>query len=1108
MTSRALKQLETTLLTPTSKSGVTQVQADQEWKHPAELIYSTGRYWTDKKLFYYCIANALSFSAPSSESNSGSESQLSSGPPDSSSPDLLYVSDGKKTVVVNENYRLPLIFLSLWQWNKLRGLLCPETDVEGTLSKAGTSPNSPPRSSSWPTQKFEVLHIARAWKILTDEGPSLSILSTPSYGPAVTKAQRIEGIRRWRCHTLDRILTRFKKGSFSNESGSVERFWEQHGEIEYDTDILEFDFTLDIDWRSWLSEPRDGVPFPPSQFTSGLDSERLMEGLKEKDGVWYWDLSTSANSILPPLSSSSVNAVQIPADAIPASSLRATAGNLFGKAPKRAQSESGSPTPTKSKTPSKSKSPPVKSTPPTPSTLTFSYVSASAPGPSLSVSTPATPSSSVSASSPWSQLEKKPSVVIPPRSKKIGPLPTLPGQHRRGKKLDKPKLRELQTSVERSGGKREKEESNVGATSSIGKTHVSSPKTHAPKEGPEISSPREPIDPRASVNTDSSQPFSGEQAKVVKIEGGREAKPEIQETQNPPRVRRAQNAISTSAGGGANGVTGSPTIPQKSSPLVQTVSGSELGKAPQASLPSMPPKPSTNSPSLTTNSSPNATGLPSKPIFGPPPPPHLDTLNSDLKSNSALASGEKEKSIAELAASASGGDLGGNEKVAKESIGPPRTKPKPKLPDFTRNKPQVQQEAPSGTPKPDESIPAALKRKASGSSGATPIPTPAPTPTPSTSSAMDVDRKEPESSGGITMPIRTPSRSGIQSPSPVTPTFVMRPNGSASNPSSYHAATAQPPVPSPTESKTTKGTGKPVLQVSTSSPSITRPPVSSSPSTNTSIRRNGSVNRTGGSNGHRPNTPPSPTSPIYAKSNVPLPPLSGPTTSARTPTPTGNKDNKLKRSGSPLEKPGPSKTIDSSWYSWSTGPSKDKEPEPEMDEIPGLGNFPSPAYTSAPLPIRNSPPPSSSLGLGLGLKTGSGSASNSSVNSISGRKEKSSEIPHPPAAVTEPATTSLPTPFSASSNKRSFSLDRPKPPSRASTAIHDTPSTSTPVPVPMVHLLNGNQGRDGSEDDKMDIDKDAQTMMQGESDAGGTWDVSGTSGFKIHPMHPLAHLLG
>ncbi|KAJ3890224.1 hypothetical protein GG344DRAFT_78036 [Lentinula edodes] len=267
MTSRQLK-LARNAHKSVSKQAL-ELEDDLGWKHPAELIYSTGKYWTDKKLLYYCLANALSVS-------------LSSTP----SPGICYVSDGKKTVVVSERYRIPIIYVSRWQWTKLKGLL---------------TANEEEKNRRWPEEKYEVLHIARVWKILTDEGPPSESLNS-SYG----KEERLEVVKKWKCHTLDRILTRFRMGCFSSEPTRVETFWDQYKESEYSKNVLEFD------WRNWLSQPRDGVALHETDFSSELNPEYLMRGLVEMDGAWLWETPSQP----------------IP-DGIPAWSLRGTAGSMF-----------------------------------------------------------------------------------------------------------------------------------------------------------------------------------------------------------------------------------------------------------------------------------------------------------------------------------------------------------------------------------------------------------------------------------------------------------------------------------------------------------------------------------------------------------------------------------------------------------------------------------------------------------------------------------------------------------------------------------------------------------------------------------------------------------
>ncbi|KAJ3789562.1 hypothetical protein GGU10DRAFT_431625 [Lentinula aff. detonsa] len=283
MTNRQLKLAQNAQKTVT-KSAVDPAVDHIGWKHPAELIYSTGTYWTNKKLIYYCIANALSVN-----------------PPSQTMPGVCSVSGGKKTVVLSDRYRIPIIYASRWQWTKLKELMTA-VDEEQTLR--------------WSEAKYEVLHIARVWKILTDEGPSADTLywCYPNL-----REQRLEDVKEWRCHTLDRVLTRFRMECFSSEPSRVEKFWEEYQESEYSKDVLEFD------WRSWLSQPRDGVTLSESDYSSGLDSEVLMCGLVEKDGAWIWDTASDS----------------IPAGT-PAWSLRQIAGNSFNRQTKTQESKSAS----------------------------------------------------------------------------------------------------------------------------------------------------------------------------------------------------------------------------------------------------------------------------------------------------------------------------------------------------------------------------------------------------------------------------------------------------------------------------------------------------------------------------------------------------------------------------------------------------------------------------------------------------------------------------------------------------------------------------------------------------------------------------------------------
>ncbi|KAJ3996799.1 hypothetical protein F5050DRAFT_49312 [Lentinula boryana] len=300
MTNRQLKLAQNAQKTVT-KSAVDPPVDHIGWKHPAELIYSTGTYWTNKKLIYYCIANALSVN-----------------PPSLTMPGVCSVSGGKKTVVLSDRYRIPIIYASRWQWAKLKELITA-ADEEKTLR--------------WSEAKYEVLHVARVWKILTDEGPSTD---TVDWCYPSLREQRLEEVKEWRCHTLDRVLTRFRMGCFSSEPSRAEKFWEEYQESEYSKDVLEFGTLIRflfqwvwpnifVDWQNWLLQPRDGVTLSESGYSSGLDSEVLMRGLVEKDGAWIWETASDS----------------IPAGT-PAWSLRQIAGNSFNRQTKTQESKSAS----------------------------------------------------------------------------------------------------------------------------------------------------------------------------------------------------------------------------------------------------------------------------------------------------------------------------------------------------------------------------------------------------------------------------------------------------------------------------------------------------------------------------------------------------------------------------------------------------------------------------------------------------------------------------------------------------------------------------------------------------------------------------------------------
>ncbi|KAL0064968.1 hypothetical protein AAF712_008092 [Marasmius tenuissimus] len=219
----------------------TSPEEDHGWNHPAELDYFMPHSWNDTQIIDHLIA--YSFDIPAK-----------TGQP------FCHIigANGVKTVLPG-GYRIPLMFLARFQWLSLQLVLMAED-----------------REAEWEEYKFGILHVSRLCKRLLDSAQQ-ALETRFKYGVD----------RKWRCPTFDRALVRYKLKWFISKPEEVQSFWEEYGEGEFKDDVVTFA------WRGWALKGHRGFSLTLDEIENGITAQQLMQGLKERDGRWYWEVEGS-----------------------------------------------------------------------------------------------------------------------------------------------------------------------------------------------------------------------------------------------------------------------------------------------------------------------------------------------------------------------------------------------------------------------------------------------------------------------------------------------------------------------------------------------------------------------------------------------------------------------------------------------------------------------------------------------------------------------------------------------------------------------------------------------------------------------------------------------
>ncbi|KAG7086211.1 hypothetical protein E1B28_002176 [Marasmius oreades] len=220
------------------------------WQNPAELNYFTPRDWNDTKIIHHLIAYAFDV-PPKSPKNGQPFCQIVS-------------MDGTKTVLPH-GYRIPLMFLARFQWLSLKLV----------LSAAN-------RQLEWEEYKFGILHVSRLCKQLLDSAQA-ALGAIDSDSKTGTKAKPKGVDRKWRCPTFDRALVRYRLKWFISKPAQVKEFWAEYGEDEYDKDVV------GMGWRGWALKGHKGFSLTEGEIQNGISAQQLMQGLKDRNGQWYWE---------------------------------------------------------------------------------------------------------------------------------------------------------------------------------------------------------------------------------------------------------------------------------------------------------------------------------------------------------------------------------------------------------------------------------------------------------------------------------------------------------------------------------------------------------------------------------------------------------------------------------------------------------------------------------------------------------------------------------------------------------------------------------------------------------------------------------------------------
>ncbi|KAK0199485.1 hypothetical protein DFS33DRAFT_222796 [Desarmillaria ectypa] len=224
---------------PLLRSTPPKIDIINDWRHPAELDYLDVVDLSKADVIKFLITH--SFSVPGR-------------PPHRSRWTTITLGNGTTTVIPTP-YRIPLMFAANFQWTSLQLVLSVDTKI---------------RKKEWDEVKGGILHVSR----LCD-----ALLST---------AQRAMGVgmkRTWRCKTFDRALVRYRMGWLLSDPWKVQEFWNLYGKEEYEKDPVK------LDWKRWVLKGHKGFKLNKEQIEGGITLNHWLDGLKEHQGDWVWDMA-------------------------------------------------------------------------------------------------------------------------------------------------------------------------------------------------------------------------------------------------------------------------------------------------------------------------------------------------------------------------------------------------------------------------------------------------------------------------------------------------------------------------------------------------------------------------------------------------------------------------------------------------------------------------------------------------------------------------------------------------------------------------------------------------------------------------------------------------
>lgn len=165
----------------------TQIHPSWGWNHPDELPYPKESDWTDEQIFTYLVENA--FTVP---------------PKGHHGTSFFSVHTRNSTVTMPARYRVPLLWASKYLWTSVK-LVLP--------------------ANEWEDYKLSILHVSRACVGVIEQA----------------KDAMAAGVdRKWVCPMFDRILVRYRHHCLMSDPETVEKYWNEHGEEQYQENVFGF----------------------------------------------------------------------------------------------------------------------------------------------------------------------------------------------------------------------------------------------------------------------------------------------------------------------------------------------------------------------------------------------------------------------------------------------------------------------------------------------------------------------------------------------------------------------------------------------------------------------------------------------------------------------------------------------------------------------------------------------------------------------------------------------------------------------------------------------------------------------------------------------------